>query len=396
MPEPRWDVFISHASEDLRSVALPLAEALRQAGLRVWLDDSELTLGDKLRARINDGLAHSDFGIVILSPDFLAKAWPRDELHALMALEEGGRKRLLPLRHRLTQAEVTAADPLLGTRLSLPMDAGWDAVVSAVQSAIGAAGGRVAALPTGEGILVDFSHDQRQWRDLEQAFDDRRRYTRLTQGVQSQRELLDAARVLIVPPPFHTRLQQPEMEAIRRWVDAGGGLLILGCYGERHHASNISELAWQFDLEFGDDLVLPAGSNEHHARAQVFSRDAGLAAVCGPFDDTRHPLLDGVQELRLLSAATVRPTTRAALELVLHSRPDALRLRPLGHIEPDGSRPAIDEWLPEGSGPQPMLVAKRHGKGRVAAAGSWKLCTLDAADNRRMLDQLYAWLAAGG
>ena|ERR1035441_962014 len=36
-----WDVFISHASEDKATVARPLAELLRKAGLKVWLDENQ-------------------------------------------------------------------------------------------------------------------------------------------------------------------------------------------------------------------------------------------------------------------------------------------------------------------------------------------------------------------
>jgi len=41
MSDPNWDVFISHASEDKSSVARPLADILRRAGLRVWIDAHE-------------------------------------------------------------------------------------------------------------------------------------------------------------------------------------------------------------------------------------------------------------------------------------------------------------------------------------------------------------------
>jgi hypothetical protein len=46
MSESSWDVFISHAREDKAAVAKPLAEALSRAGLRVWLDEQEISLGD--------------------------------------------------------------------------------------------------------------------------------------------------------------------------------------------------------------------------------------------------------------------------------------------------------------------------------------------------------------
>ena len=47
-----WDVFISHASEDKASVALPLRDALVESGVTVWLDKSEMRLGDSLRRKI--------------------------------------------------------------------------------------------------------------------------------------------------------------------------------------------------------------------------------------------------------------------------------------------------------------------------------------------------------
>ena len=82
--ESSWDVFISYAREDKAAVAKPLAEVLLRAGLRVWIDEHEISLGDSLTKKINEGLARSRYGIVILSPDFLAKEWPKRELAALL------------------------------------------------------------------------------------------------------------------------------------------------------------------------------------------------------------------------------------------------------------------------------------------------------------------------
>ena len=44
-----WDVFISHASEDKEVFVGPLAERLRQHGVRLWYDEFTLTMGDSLR-----------------------------------------------------------------------------------------------------------------------------------------------------------------------------------------------------------------------------------------------------------------------------------------------------------------------------------------------------------
>src|SRR5258708_32744647 len=112
-----WDVFISHAGEDKAEVARPLAETLKTAGLRVWLDENELRLGDSLRGKIDHGLAHSLFGVVILSPSFFAKHWPQQELNGLAALESSSRKVLLPVWHGVDQEFVARFAPMLADRV---------------------------------------------------------------------------------------------------------------------------------------------------------------------------------------------------------------------------------------------------------------------------------------
>ena len=114
----QWDVFISHASEDKESVAIPLADALRRAGLKVWLDKSELTIGDSLRASIDAGLSESRFGVVIISAPFLQKRWPKQELNGLFAIEDEGHKVILPVWHNLTKSEVLKHSPILADRLA--------------------------------------------------------------------------------------------------------------------------------------------------------------------------------------------------------------------------------------------------------------------------------------
>ena len=71
MTEPK--VFLSHASEDKASVAKPLADLLQDKGVEVWYDNFTLKLGDSLSKSINQGLANSRYGIVILSPNFFLK-----------------------------------------------------------------------------------------------------------------------------------------------------------------------------------------------------------------------------------------------------------------------------------------------------------------------------------
>ena len=92
---PMWDVFISHAAEDKDAVARPLADALSRAGCRVWYDELTLSVGDSLSRSIDRGLAESRYGIVVLSPHFLAKEWPRRELDGLTVREVSSGKVIL-------------------------------------------------------------------------------------------------------------------------------------------------------------------------------------------------------------------------------------------------------------------------------------------------------------
>ncbi len=131
-----WDVFISHAGEDKADVALPLAENLRAAGLRVWLDSFELTVGDSLRQSIERGLAGSRFGIVIISPEFLQKHWPQAELDGLAARETAGVKVILPVWHRVNEAAVRAQSPMLAGRLAVTTEKGIEYVASELMRAI--------------------------------------------------------------------------------------------------------------------------------------------------------------------------------------------------------------------------------------------------------------------
>jgi hypothetical protein len=81
----------------MASVASPLTELLHRKGLRVWLDANKLTLGDSLSRKIDEGLARSAFGAVILSEQFFKKRWPPHELAGLVAKRQSGQKVILPV-----------------------------------------------------------------------------------------------------------------------------------------------------------------------------------------------------------------------------------------------------------------------------------------------------------
>lgn len=113
-----YDVFVSHASEDKEAVARPLAEKLRQLGLRVWFDEFELKIGDSLRRKIDRGLANSKFGVVVLSKSFINKGWANYELDGIVTKSVSGQQVILPIWHDITKQEVIDYSPSLADKLA--------------------------------------------------------------------------------------------------------------------------------------------------------------------------------------------------------------------------------------------------------------------------------------
>ena len=117
--EKEYDFFISHAWEDKEAVAKPLADALIAKGAKVWLDKYEMTVGDSLRQSIDDGLAHSRYGIVILSETYFKKFWTGKELNGLFAKQEDGQKVILPVWHNISKDKVKEYSPILADMFAL-------------------------------------------------------------------------------------------------------------------------------------------------------------------------------------------------------------------------------------------------------------------------------------
>lgn len=116
--EKEYDVFISHASEDKDEVARPLAEALRNNGLSVWYDEFELKIGDSLRRKIDKGIANSNFGVIVISRDFISKGWTNYELDGLITCAVNGEQTMLPVWHNVTKREVINYSPSLADKLA--------------------------------------------------------------------------------------------------------------------------------------------------------------------------------------------------------------------------------------------------------------------------------------
>jgi hypothetical protein len=129
----KLDVFLSHASEDKDAIARPLYQALIEARLTVWFDEAALRLGDSLRRKIDEGLARCNYGVVIISPNFLNKEWPQREFDGLAAREIArGKTIILPIWHDISQAAIAKISPTLADRVAAKSSEGIPALVEKI------------------------------------------------------------------------------------------------------------------------------------------------------------------------------------------------------------------------------------------------------------------------
>lgn len=124
-----YDAFISHASEDKNGFVRDLANALQREGAKVWYDEFSLTIGDSLREKIDEGLALSKFGIVVLSKNFFGKHWPTRELNGLATKEARGGKVILPVWLDVSKEEVEGFSLPLADKLAARSEQGLTEVV---------------------------------------------------------------------------------------------------------------------------------------------------------------------------------------------------------------------------------------------------------------------------
>lgn len=119
--KPEYDVFISHAWEDKEDFVNDFVKDLNSLGVTTWYDKSQILWGDSMRKKIDEGLKKSRFGIVILSPNYIAegKYWTKAELDGLFQLESINGKKLLPIWHKLTKKEVMDFSPTIAGKLAM-------------------------------------------------------------------------------------------------------------------------------------------------------------------------------------------------------------------------------------------------------------------------------------
>jgi hypothetical protein len=392
---PEYDFFIAHASED-KEPARELHDALEAKGHRVFLDQErqDLELGDDWHRVIDVALASARVCVALVTSNTADAQVQRAEI--LRSLDQ---QRDDPQRHRLVPV-------VIGDKIAY----GLETVNALFADELGGLPGVAEELDEmlerltadGEGsidersVVVDMSHQQEEWNRWSRALDALELSDRLHRpGSLERQESLAGATTLVLPLPFHRELSRSASETLEAWVEDGGGLLLLGYYAaDLHHESNPSRLAGVFGLGFGGDLLLPAGSAATDARRQVWGDTRHAVTV--PIEDLgTHPLLDGVRSVALQSSCTIEVHDQSAEGLFLRAPDDAELWIPEGNRDHDGYLRIIVEYHRAEADAPIWLAALPYGKGRVVAIGSWKVFTVDEADNRKLVTNVLEWLGAG-
>ena len=152
-----FDLFISHASEDKDTFVRPLARALIAAGIKVWYDETTLRIGDNLRRSIDQGLAKSQYGLVVISKSFLAKNWPQWELDGLIQRQVDGNNVILPVWHDVTADEIKRHSPSLANIIAARSDDGLADVLGKIISIVGS--DENDTIQT-QALVADATHDE--------------------------------------------------------------------------------------------------------------------------------------------------------------------------------------------------------------------------------------------
>jgi hypothetical protein len=96
-------IFLSHSHKD-KPFARKIAQQLSAHGMRVWLDEAELLVGDSLITKIEIAIKDCSYLGVILSPNSVNSDWVRKEVSIALTEEiQGKRVKVLPLLTDVTQ-----------------------------------------------------------------------------------------------------------------------------------------------------------------------------------------------------------------------------------------------------------------------------------------------------
>jgi hypothetical protein len=262
------------------------------------------------------------------------------------------------------------------------------------------------------GILIDLSHNQSEWNRRSNSIFTAAR-GQLAQilrpppqespwdlrEIGDRRQLnveeLKAWSGLLMGIPFHERIEDLTRYEIAKWVRQGGRLVLLGFeLGERHHKTNLNELAGEFGLRFNSDIAVPS---DWQQTWRPYDRPIDFMQV-----QSDHRVMNGVSQLRLYNLCTL--TVEPGADILLTLGPNGV-----GWLQKEGVIYTSQGWLEDprhvvdihaDASWVPVIAEAPKGltdQGSVLAIGTWELSERgydfpSGFDNLRFVTNLLDWL----
>jgi hypothetical protein len=171
---------------------------------------------------------------------------------------------------------------------------------------------------------------------------------------------IEKAQIVVFGCPNSSKLRPAEIDVLKRYVEKGGGLLLLSLSGgDRGLMNNLSKLAEHFGISFDNTAVKDERNN------------AGIPTMPIISDITSHPITEDVKNLVYPSGCTLKVSGKA-IEIAKTS---------------EMAEPAH----------QPIVAIIEHRKGRVVCAGSYEIFRtgggFDNESNKTFALNVFRWLA---
>ncbi|XP_062006462.1 probable disease resistance protein At4g27220 [Rosa rugosa] len=106
---PRWkyDVFLSFRGADTRrGITSFLYDRLQKRGIKTFMDDQDLDVGDVISPTLLTAIKESRFAIIVLSQDYASSTWCLEELRNICECMKGDNNRILPLFYDVDPTDV--------------------------------------------------------------------------------------------------------------------------------------------------------------------------------------------------------------------------------------------------------------------------------------------------
>ena len=111
----QYDVFISHANKDKLEYVEELYQTISKLGIKVFYDRETFEWGDNWKQKIYDGVATSEFAIIVISDNYFGREWTEKELQSFLNKQNAsGEKTILPLLHGISISDLCSHYPELG------------------------------------------------------------------------------------------------------------------------------------------------------------------------------------------------------------------------------------------------------------------------------------------